>query len=55
LDLKILAECRWHEHCALERMSAHVKSPTLTSETVEHAILLLRGHRVMLDEARAEL
>jgi hypothetical protein len=27
----------------------------LTSETVEHAILLLRGHRVMLDENLAEL
>jgi hypothetical protein len=27
----------------------------LTSETVEHAILLLRGHRVMLDETLAEL
>lgn len=32
-----------------------MKSPTLTSETVEHAILLLRGHRVMLDESLAEL
>jgi hypothetical protein len=36
-------------------MSSSVKSHVRTSETVEHAILLLRGHRVMLDESLAEL
>ncbi|HEX2880853.1 MAG TPA: ORF6N domain-containing protein [Polyangiaceae bacterium] len=36
-------------------MSSNLKSQTVTSNTVEHAILLLRGHRVMLDETLAEL
>lgn len=36
-------------------MRSSVKASILTSETVEHAILLLRGHRVMLDETLAAL